>query len=52
MNAWPAAIASALRTASSTSSGSFPARRTSRGPDDSQKPIPKRRCGELPASAS
>src|SRR5690349_4890935 len=45
-------MSSAQRTASATSSGSFPARRTSRGPDASQKASPNRRCGEEPTSAS
>jgi len=48
MKEWPAAIARALRVASSTSSSSLPARRTSRGPEDSQKANPKRRWGEAP----
>src|SRR5262245_42047817 len=45
-------MARALGTASSTSSSSLPLRRTRRGPDASQNAIPKRRCGDEPASTS
>src|SRR5271165_6007111 len=41
----PAAMASALRVASSTNSGSFPVRRTNRGPEASQKASPNRSDG-------
>src|SRR5262245_37660117 len=46
-NTWPAAIACALRTATSTSARSLPLRRTSRGPLASLNAIPKRRPGTL-----
>ena len=41
-------MASTLRVANSTSSSSFPERRTRRGPEDSQKARPNRRCAEDP----
>src|SRR6476619_1460224 len=48
----PAAMASALRVASSTSSGSLPVRRTNRGPEASQKASPNRSDELVPAIAS
>ena len=45
-------MASALRTASSTSSLVIARRRTSRAADASQKASPKRRYGEEPTRAS
>ena len=48
----PAAMASALRVASSTNSASLPVRRTSRGPDASQKASPNRSDALTPTNAS
>ena len=48
----PAAMASAVRVASSTKSASLPLRRTNRGPDASQKASPNRSDEPTPTSAS
>lgn len=52
MNECPAEIRRAFFVASPTSSGSFPERRTSRGPDAAQNATPNLSRGLAPASTS
>ena len=52
LDAWPEAKAMAFLCASSINRASFPAQRTSAGPEDSQKPMPNFMPGTVSTIAS